>query len=381
MKILLINISYYPNVEGGAEISTQKLAEELARTNEVYVLCHGNTETHEKINSVNVCRVPIRKKLATRIGTSLMWTVNITAYPKIKKVIGKIKPDVIHTNNIHEFSPIVWYIAKQMKIPVVHTLRDYSLLGGITHKVNRLWSRSVDAVTAPSEFTLKEHIDKAFFTKASQKRCVPNAIDYSKEELRKLIDLKMKKEDKIVRFAYLGRFQTIKGFDWLIHVFVMAENTIELHLFGKGEIQLKSQQIINTHSNIFNHGFLQEEQLYNELKEMDVVVAPSLWDEPFGRIIIDAYKAACPVIITNRGGMPEIVDNRKTGIVLQTTKDEEFLEALSYFSNRNNIRDMLWNIENRIQDYSISEQARSFFEIYCKLVGKEEHDYVEQHYC
>ena len=38
MKILMINIQYYPNIEGGAEISTQKLAEGLVKTNDVSVL-------------------------------------------------------------------------------------------------------------------------------------------------------------------------------------------------------------------------------------------------------------------------------------------------------------------------------------------------------
>lgn len=43
MKICLLNIAYYPNVEGGAEVSTQKLAEAFAKEHRVYVICTGNT--------------------------------------------------------------------------------------------------------------------------------------------------------------------------------------------------------------------------------------------------------------------------------------------------------------------------------------------------
>lgn len=46
----------------------------------------------------------------------------------IINIIDKEKPDIIHTNNLAGFSVMPWVIAKNLGIPVVHTLRDYYLM-------------------------------------------------------------------------------------------------------------------------------------------------------------------------------------------------------------------------------------------------------------
>jgi glycosyltransferase involved in cell wall biosynthesis len=46
-----------------------------------------------------------------------------------------------------------------------------------------------------------------------------------------------------------------------------------------------------------------------------------MWSEPFGRIILDAYKNAMPVITTGFGGMGEIVDPYKTGLILDLNNE------------------------------------------------------------
>lgn len=101
-----------------------------------------------------------------------------------------------------------------------------------------------------------------------------------------------------------------------------------------------------------------------KLKQCDVVVAPSLWDEPFGRIILDAYKAACPVIITDRGGMPEVVEDSKTGLILKSENDSELQDAIEYFLDRDNIKKMIPNIANQLHRYGIEDQVSTFTELY-----------------
>ena len=370
MIIALLNIAYYPNVEGGAEISTQKLAEELAKENEVYVICHGEKKTKEIINGVKVIRFPARIEYRNKLEQVFTKNYKIQLKKELKSVLNEIKPDVLHTNNLHAFSTIVWRIANNLNIPIVHTLRDYSLLNAVRvfdRWINVNASKRVDCVTAPSKFTLDKFLGEGFFTNSIIKKSIPNAIDYFERELDETISDKDKKSNEIVKFAYLGRYSPEKGVDWLVSTFHKCDINAELFLFGKGKLENKTEQIIKSDNRIMECGFLPEKELNKELIEKDVIVAPSLWDEPFGRIILDGYKNACPSIVTNRGGMPEVVEDKSTGLILRSETDEDLINALKYFGDRNNIRKTLPNIQKKIKDFSVKNQAMSFMQIYNRL--------------
>ncbi|MEB9515624.1 glycoside hydrolase, partial [Bacillus cereus] len=62
-KILIVNSFYYPDIRGGAEISTQLLAEDLSKNHEVFVLTTGKNRDEiikEEINNVKVYRLPCK---------------------------------------------------------------------------------------------------------------------------------------------------------------------------------------------------------------------------------------------------------------------------------------------------------------------------------
>lgn len=368
MKIMLLNIEYYPNIEGGAEISTQKLAEELAKNNEVYVLCNGTElKVPEEINGVKVIRLPVKKKYRNKVEYVLVKILKLYLYFSLKKVLKSVKPEVLHTNNLHEFSVIVWRVAHELKIPIIHTLRDYTLarqnttLKKIIVKKN---SEYVDILTAPSKFTLDYFVEINLFSKA-KKVVIPNAIDFDQNEMVKLENTKLNCALNLpTQFAYLGRLLPEKGIDWLITIFSQTTLTAKLHIYGQGVLGSELLEIISDDKRIILHEFLNQEALYAELKSIDVIVAPSLWDEPFGRIILDAYRSVCPVIITNQGGMPEVVENNKTGIIVTAGNDEELKKALLYFSKQVNVKSMFQDIIRKINTYSLKKQVADFEKLY-----------------
>ena len=369
MRIALLNIQYYPNVEGGAEISTQKLAEELAKSNDVYVIADGEyTGEYKTVNNVKVIRMPARIKYHNKIERVLTRCYKIQCYKLLKYILSEIQPDVLHTNNLHEFSVIVWKVAYELKIPVVHTLRDYTLLQTVRRYeqlIHKFYSNTVSIATAPSHFTLEVFKRRGYFKKSMKCIAIPNAIDVNKEKFQSRLEYAYNKPDNsIIKFAFLGRYHKDKGVDWLISVFDMIKINAELHLFGKGELTKESINILSKNNKIFDHGFLKEDCLLKELENIDVIVAPSLWDEPFGRVILDGYKNACPVIITNRGGMPEVIDDKKTGIILNDETNQSLAEALIFMSQRKNIKNMLPFIKEKLKDYTVLEQAKSFTNMY-----------------
>jgi len=76
------------------------------------------------------------------------------------------------------------------------------------------------------------------------------------------------------------------------------------------------------------------EQLYKLMSRARVVVMPSIWPEPFGRIPVEANRLGTPAVVTNRGGLPETGVNGETGLVVEPNP-EALAHALSSYINGN----------------------------------------------
>ena len=139
MKILIFNELYHPNKCGGAEVSTQLLAEGLVKSgHEVHVCTSTDIEKETINNGVYVHFIKqaniywSHKHGSTPSYKKVFWhlldSYNFLNKKRINDIINKIKPDIIHTNVISGFSCIIWKCAKEHNIPIVHTLRDYYLM-------------------------------------------------------------------------------------------------------------------------------------------------------------------------------------------------------------------------------------------------------------
>ncbi len=71
----------------------------------------------------------------------------------------------------------------------------------------------------------------------------------------------------------------------------------------------------------------------------DLVIVPSKKPEPFGRIAIEAMSLGKPVVAANHGGLPEIVDDKKSGFLFQPNDIQSFIDCIrSYLANRDLLR-------------------------------------------
>lgn len=93
----------------------------------------------------------------------------------------------------------------------------------------------------------------------------------------------------------------------------------------------------------------------------DVVVMPSLWPEPFGRVPVEANKLGVPAVVSNRGGLPETVVDGVTGIVAEPTP-EAFAEAIAKALEMRWDKEAIKNIaEERFNPEAIARQLLEFF--------------------
>lgn len=358
MKILIFNTLYYPNQLGGAEKSVQLLAEGfLKKGKEPVVVCTANRDYIDYVNGVKVYYVKTN---------NLYWTYNakeekkfkkplwhlIDAYnpfsKKINDILDSEKPDIVHTNNLAGFSVSVWKLAKDRNIKIIHTLRDYYLLCPkstmFNEKLNancekqclacklysipkKEMSRYVDVVVGISKFILKKHLEYDYF-KNAKKEVIYNSVEVPKNFIKK------EKSTKETILGYVGSLSPSKGVEFLLENFnnINLPN-VKLYIYGKGttkayEAQLKKKY---TSDKIIFQGFQKPEEIYTKI---DILIVPSLWNEPFGRIVPEANSYGIPVLVSNNGGLPELVEDSK--YVFDPNKRDDFEEKLNLVLAKDN---------------------------------------------
>lgn len=388
MKILLVTSYYYPNMFGGTEHSVKLLAEGLKKKgHEVYVISADRKDKEvEEINGVKVIRFNLKFK-----SNSILWKLvrkvfefrNYLIRNKLNNIINEIKPDVIHTNNLFYLSPIIWKIGNQNNIKVVHTLRDYwgicpkcTLLNNkneICHgrkflcKLHQLnyetYSKYVDIVTAPSNFTLNKYKEYNIFKK-SKSQMVANAIDLDFSEHEKIVKEKLNKNFGKIRFLFMGTIVKFKGIEYLVENFKEINNpNIQLIICGEGKMSSYIKEIIKDDDRIKYLGRVDSKEKEKVLLESDVMIVPSIWYEPFGRVIIEAYKYGLPVIACNIGGITELLD-KKVAIGIEPNSDIELKEAIDKLSDVEELKTYIKGTKLLINKYEIADQIKKFEEIY-----------------
>lgn len=89
--------------------------------------------------------------------------------------------------------------------------------------------------------------------------------------------------------------------------------------------------------NVVMLGYVSESVLRMYLNAADVFVCPSLWQEPFGKVVIEANATEKPVVATNVGGLPEIVRDGENGLIIPPDNSNALSDAICYLLNNKKI--------------------------------------------
>lgn len=356
MKILVIANLYEPYIIGGGEISTKLLVDNLTKLgHEVVVLTSYSKDLEDqKLDGATIKRIKNnvywsyekdKKSNLKKVIWHIVDEYNFIASRKIERILYRGCYDLVISSTIDGFSGNIWEIAKEKGIKTIHILRSYSLVclnagmfkNGKNCKAQcsscrifnlnkkRQSNKYVDAVIGISYFILDKHLKLGLFQN-SKNRVIHNSIN-----LLEKIELQVPERNKF-RIGYVGSIQQKKGVELLLRSFKELENNegFELHLYGKPIIShyLKGLDLKN-HKNVYHHGYVSQDKLFPAI---DILVVPSLWEEPFGRIVIEAYKYGVPVIGSDKGGIPELIEKGKTGYVYEANNQHDLIEKILLMS-------------------------------------------------
>lgn len=400
MRILIVNTFYYPNMKGGAEQSVKLLAEGLAgRGHKVAVWCIDGTECldgveRSSINGVSVYRgdgagFDLYRFCYHKSETSRLWKYSqkIKCYfnrklvERFREICLEFKPDVIHTNSMNGIPKQIWKEGEHLGIPVVHTIRDTAPLSpyayghhenSVIKSAYRLYfereSRHVSAVTAPSSYTLDTSLKPGNFSRAVIRRRVFNSVKVDVDKLKDTIRIKSLRANDPIRFMYAGRLLENKGIRHMLDAFSRLSEECSLHVCGDGELAGVVKESSRRDRRIVFHGQLSSERLSELYDFCDVLIVPSCWPEPFGRVVIEGNLHGLPVLACRVGGIPEILEVTKGGSLYQEGSVNELLALLKKYLDRRTIISHFDGIVDSIKVFDIEVQIGSFETVYERIV-------------
>ncbi|PXW49255.1 glycosyltransferase involved in cell wall biosynthesis [Erwinia sp. AG740] len=328
MRILIINTLYHPYKVGGAEVSVQLMAEALVqRHHQVQVLCLTPEKQRSEtvINGVAVCYVPLandywpfdgeKKSFCQKMRWHLKDHYNRDMCATVMEVIRDFAPDLVHTNNIAGFSVSVWSAAKACGVKILHTSRDYYLFHPnatlFSHGQNqeptaasirllswlkRRYSRLVDGYVGISQFIFERHHRAGFFPGAPQSFIYDIVLPAVEDAESNTVVADNRKRWRI---GFIGKLAQDKGFDEFCLLARHYRHHPEYAFCAAGHINPGNPLVADARdSGVTLLGFVSLEAF---MQQVDIVVLPVKWHEPFGRVVVESVFYG-KIVLTNRMG-------------------------------------------------------------------------------
>jgi glycosyltransferase involved in cell wall biosynthesis len=184
--------------------------------------------------------------------------------------------------------------------------------------------------------------------------------------------------DKIV-VLFAGNVTYEKGLSFLVNSIpdVIKVNK-NVHFLICGDGSMKMDLIKYTESKgLEKHVTFMNRVKYDEMPYVhasaDIFVYPSIpthfWKEQFGFSIVEAMSTEKPVVVTNAGAMPEIVENNKTGFIVEPKNSKALSEAILELANKKKLR-VKFGKKGRMvveKKYSVEVVAKKTFEFFNSL--------------
>jgi len=318
---------------GGAELQIFLLAKFLNRSKFTPILCCSNYSSLDKWCSkfekegIKVIRINVKHKHDPR------------HYFQIKKIIKNEKIDVLHA---HVWNPASCRYALMIKnIPIIITEHDPFKLSTIKNFFKKSALKRVKKIVTVSENNRKV-LQDLYPQFANKMTVIHNGIDTNwwQSQLLRFTDEDYKKIKKDIFHAHentliittIAELHERKGIKFLllaIPAIVEKFPNIKFILIGDGPERANLEKLAKK-LNITNHvEFLgRQKGIPQLLKSSDIFCLPSR-REAFGFVNAEAMITGLPVVATKVGGIPEIVEDGLTGLLIEPENSEALSKALA----------------------------------------------------
>lgn len=252
------------------------------------------------------------------------------AIKAIYRVVKHVKPDVIYCHSTWAGLFVrlpLFFLPKHCRIIYnAHGwafLRDTTSLNKALYAlIERVLSIRTDAIVNVSDYEYRAAKNAGISKK--RLRLIFSGISSVKGETPP-VEL----PKGVINLLFVGRFDAPKGIDYLLEHFSKCKRK-DIHLFVIGDNVLGDSEkipMIDTEKITFC-GWIPHDKLDGYYKSCDAVIMPSRW-EAFGLVGVEAMKYGKPIIVSNRGALPELVEDGENGYIFPFDSPDALTHLLS----------------------------------------------------
>ena len=349
MKILLVHNAYQQ--PGGEDVVFEQEKTLLVRAgHRVAAYCRSNHEISELSAIERAMVIP-----------NTIWSRD--SHRAFAQLLRRENPDVVHIHNTFMMiSPSIYGACRDQGVPVVQTLHNFRLLcpaatffrdgkvceecvdDGLWKSVSHGCYRDSHSATAAVALMLAVH----------------RKLDTWNELVDRFIALSDFSRDKFVASGFpaekivvkpnfvapdpgpgncdgeyalfIGRLSREKGLQTLVQAWMRLQNRVPLQIIGDGPERQALEQRVKTGGScaITFRGRCSHEETLRSVKRAKFVVLPSECYENFPMSIVEAFACGTPVICSRLGGMAELVDDHRTGLLFTSGNADDLAEKVEW---------------------------------------------------
>jgi glycosyltransferase involved in cell wall biosynthesis len=376
---MMFSWEFPPRVIGGISPHIYFLSKSLAKIGvKVHVVTcdFPGAPAQETIDGVEVYRIDSYKTPSPDFAT-WVYLMNMNMQREAAAIAAKL-PEPIDVFHAHDWLVAtagigLKHIFRKPLLVTMHSTeigrRDglHATTERMIHETEAWLTYEAWRVICCSDYMM-QHVKWAFGLPNDKLSMVPNGVNphvYDGLENQDLPGFRQKfalPNEKIV--LYVGRLVYEKGIHILINAVpkILSKVNAKFVIVGSGYMQEQLSNIVKSmgleHKVLFT-GFVDEQNLLKLQKVADVSVVPSLF-EPFGIVALEAMAAKSPVVVSDTGGLSEIVQHDVTGIKVYP----------------NNTDSLAWGITKILQDQGFANSIRE--NAYQKILEKYDWDKIAQ---
>lgn len=369
MKIAIFTDTYFPQVNGVAN-SLKRLTDHLEKRQIQYQIFAPEVEDAPVYPNINqFFSIPVF--LYPECRTAL-------ANPKkIKAKVQEFNPDIIHIATPYMMGLYGLFCAKRLHIPVVssyHTHFDQYLeyykaawLLPVLHKYLKWFHESTLRTFAPSNETKSKLTELGFHSLSIWGRGI-DCTQFRPIATTHAVRQKYNIQEEFI-LLYVGRFAPEKDLSTLSSIIDSVPDNwnkkIRWLLAGDGPSLPEWKRKAANWNNVTLTGYLKGEELSEAYASADLFVFPST-TETFGNVVLESLASGTPAIVSNSGGVKELVAEGITGRICTAKSANEFSKAIiELLADQEKRR--LFGIAAR--KYALSQSWESILD---KLIGEYE---------
>jgi glycosyltransferase involved in cell wall biosynthesis len=296
----------------------------------------------------------------SRLGARAVWSRDSAR--QLRSALQREKPDLVHFHNILPLlSPSLYYVCKDLHIPVVQTLHNYRLLcpsatlyrdgkvceeclgklvpwPGVVHKCYRqdvFASAAVGLMIASHELmgTWRSAVDCYIaLTDFARRKLAQNGIPEHKIVVKpNYLDPDPGAKQGVGEYAlFVGRLSPEKGVRTLLDGWRRLRTPVTLLILGDGPCEPEVIAASAELPSIQWLGWSTRDKVIEAMKRARFLVLPSECYESFPLALVEAFGCGLPIVASALGALGELVDNRRTGLTFRASDPGDLAAKVSW---------------------------------------------------